>query len=142
VYSEEVGKKVTEMPIRVMAIKYKIEPTKGVILTTVSGSVSVEDIITYLGEVFPHPKRGQPYREIFDLRDADMFGVDMEGARQIAAFVEGYRSELESGMVALVAPRDFEFGMGRVIGAYLDELPFDFRVFRDSKDARAWIGLD
>jgi hypothetical protein len=111
-------------------------------LTTVSGSVTAEDIIKYLGEVFPHPNRGQPYREIFDLRDAGTFDVDMAGARRIATFAKGYRSELESGMVALVAPRDFEFGMGRVIGAYLDELPFDFRVFRNMNEAKNWLGLD
>ncbi len=131
-----------EMPSRVMPIKYTIDPTNGTILTTVSGSVTAEDIIKYLGEVFPHPKRGQPHCEIFDLRDAGTFDVDMDGARRIAAFAKGYRSELESAMVALVAPRDFEYGVGRVIGAYLDELPLDFRVFRNMKDAKSWIGLD
>ena len=130
------------MPNRVIAFKYEIEPTMGAILTKVSGCVTAEEIIVYLAEVFSHPKRGRPYRELFDLREADLFGVDMDGARRIAAFVKDYRSELESGMVAVVAPRDFDFAMGRVIGAYLDELPFDFRVFRNMNDAKAWIGLD
>jgi hypothetical protein len=124
-----------------MTIRYAIEPTLGTILTTVSGTVTTDDVISYLTEVLPHPNRGRPYREIFDLRKVGTLQVDMEGARRIAAFVRGFESELDAGMVAVVAPRDFEFGMGRVIGAYLDELPFEFRVFRNMDDARVWIGL-
>ena len=129
------------MPSHVMAIKYEIEPTMGAVLTTVTGIVTTDEIIKYLAEVLPHPKRGRPQREIFDLRSAELVQLDMEGVRRIAAFVGSYRDEIESGKVAVVASRDFEFGMGRVVGAHLDELPLDFRVFRKMEDARAWIGL-
>ncbi|MCK4775459.1 MAG: STAS/SEC14 domain-containing protein [Candidatus Krumholzibacteria bacterium] len=125
-----------------MSIKYEIEPRKGVILTTVSGTVTEEEVTKYLGEVFLHPKRGHPYREIFDLRDVTKFDVDMEGARRIVAFAKHYQAHWENGQVALVAPRDYEFGMARVIGAYADDMPFEFRVFRNMNDAKAWIELD
>jgi len=63
----------------------------GAILTKVSGCVTAEEIIVYLAEVFSHPKRGRPYRELFDLREADLSdakligadlsGVDLSGAK-------------------------------------------------------------
>jgi hypothetical protein len=125
-----------------MPIKYEIEPKKGMILSIASGIVTEEEVTKHMGEVFLLPERGKPYREIFDLRNATKFDVDMEGARRIVVFAKSYEDNWKHGQVAIVAPRDYEFGMARVIGAYSDDMPFEFQVFRNMKNAKAWIALD
>ncbi len=63
--------------------------------------------------------------------------------RDLARFVLARSHERAGGKTALVAPDDFEFGMGRMASAFAELIgtPVEVRTFRTLSEAAEWMGV-
>ncbi|MCW8956944.1 MAG: hypothetical protein OQL09_08680 [Gammaproteobacteria bacterium] len=66
---------------------------------------------------------------IFDLTETEL--------RELAEY--GKSSFLLPSKVAIVAPKNLEFGLSRMYEAYREEGLVKHRVFRTEQEARAWL---
>ena len=77
---------------------------------------------------------------VWDVREVSASHVSSGQLRELAHRLLTDRPQLPSTTAAIVVSRDFEFGMGRMMEAFLGDGPVDFQVFRDLQEARQWLG--
>ena len=75
-----------------------------------------------------------------DLSNLDTDSIGSDEIRQLARFI-GERTPLAgAGRVAVVANRDLEFGIARMMRAYVSELiEADLQIFRSREEAFGWL---
>jgi hypothetical protein len=122
------------MPIRMI-----IDRAAGLIRTTGSGRVSGDDLVTYYHRLRSHPDFRGDLNEIFDLSDVTDAAVDADDVRRLSGVTEEFTRRGVAVRVAIVAPRDLEFGLARMYEMLQSQSLNEVRVFRDRADAEAWI---
>jgi hypothetical protein len=127
-----------------MPFDYRLDPDCRVLVTTGRGTITDGDVFAYQRELGARP----------DLAACDEL-IDMSGVAQIALpSAERVRKladlAVESDVpaaaarLAIVAPDDFAFGLGRMYAAYRETNPRSTKqvgVFRSRADALEWLGL-
>ena len=79
---------------------------------------------------------------LLDLRDVVAADFSAHLVRAAASRVKDrVDPRLESGKFAIIAKRDFLFGMARMYQILRDESPVEVRVFRDRGEAELWLGI-
>ena len=80
------------------------------------------------------------YATVYDAR-AITWTPETSEVRQMVAFIEhATRTYGPRGPVALVIDgKDAQYGMARMYGILVDELPFSFKIFSDWDQAEAWL---
>jgi len=122
------------MPIRTI-----IDNTIGLIRTTATGRVTGDDLVTYYKRLRSHPDFRSNLNEIFDLTDVTDANVDAADVRRLSGVTEEFTRHGVTVKVAIIAPRDLEFGLSRMYEMLQDQSMNDVRVFRDRADAEGWI---
>jgi hypothetical protein len=122
------------MPIRMI-----IDRAAGLIRTTATGHVSGDDLVIYYSRLRAHPDFRSNLNEIFDLSDVTDAAVDAEDVRRLSGVTEEFTRHGVTVRVAIVAPRDLEFGLARMYEMLQSQSLNDVRVFRDRADAEGWI---
>ena len=81
-------------------------------------------------------------RAIWDFSEATRENFREEDTHKLISAIKALNKKNPvSYRVAAYAPRDIDFGLCRVYGAYLEieALPFEFSVFRDLETAIKWV---
>src|SRR5262245_11624925 len=112
------------MPIRMI-----IDRTAGLIRTTASGRVTGDELVTYYHRFRSHPDFRSNLNEIFDLSDVTDAAVDAEDVRRLSGVTEEFTARGVMVRVAIVAPRDLEFGLSRMYEMLQSNSLNDVRVF-------------
>jgi hypothetical protein len=123
-----------------MPVTGRIDKTTGVLICTVTGATSVEDLLAAGDEYIQDPDFRPGMDALWDVRGAEMTGGTLEQLRRFGSTISqrvvqrgvGYR-------VAIVSAGDVSFGIGRQWEAIADQLPFDIMVFRDVEEAWRWL---
>ncbi|WJW75895.1 hypothetical protein QVG61_02055 [Thiohalobacter sp. IOR34] len=123
-----------------MTIETLIDPATGLVTNTVSGIIGLPDIQAAWKETLQDPAFRPDMNVLWDFSLVE--GIE-PGSREMEKLAELTREHIArrgSGYrLALVAPRDFYFGLCRMFEAYADDLPIEVYVFRDRKDALQWL---
>lgn len=123
-----------------MGIQYRYDEVQRLLHTVVSGQVTDEELLSYAAEIngkgFPTPRL-----ELFDCREATTGALTPDGLRRVAATF-GASEASEPVRAALVAPEDAAFGLSRMYQAYRMDSDVELSVFRDTSEARAWLGVE
>ena len=122
------------MPIRMI-----IDKTIGLIRTTATGRINGDELVAYYHRLRSHPDFRSNLNEIFDLsgvEDADVAAADV---RRLSGVTEEFTRRGVAVKVAIIAPRDLEFGFARMYEMLQSQSMNDVRVFRDRADAEGWI---
>ncbi|HET6472896.1 MAG TPA: hypothetical protein VFG38_13705 [Pseudomonadales bacterium] len=122
------------MPIRMI-----IDKTTSLIRTTASGRVTGDDLVAYYHRLRSHPDFRSDLSEIFDLTDVTEADVGADDVRRLSSVTEEFTRRGVTVKVAIVAPRDLEFGLSRMYEMLQSQSKNDVRVFRDRAEAEAWI---
>ena len=122
------------MPIRMI-----IDRAAGLIRTTASGRVSGDDLVTYYHRLRAHPDFRSTLNEIFDLSEVTDAAVDAGDVRRLSEVTEEFTRRGVTVRIAIVAPRDLEFGLARMYEMLQSQSLNDVRVFRTRADAESWI---
>ena len=128
-----------------MPLEHRIDHRLRLVLTRAVGTLTEDEIVTYQREVWSRPDVAG-YDELVDMsavRHVALASIDR--VAHLASVSAAMDAAAPLSRFAIVAPRDFEFGLGRLYGARRE---LDGRstkrvgVFRSRAEALAWLGLE
>jgi hypothetical protein len=126
-----------------MAIEHRIDHARRLVLARVRGTLTDEEIFAYQHEVWSRPDVAG-YDELVDMGDVEHIALpSAERVRQLASLSTDMDTPT-TGKLAIVAPKDFEFGLGRMYQAYREmesRGTKQVRVFRSMELALEWLGM-
>lgn len=128
-----------------MPIEHRVDHRRRVVLARVTGTFTDLEIFAYQREVWARPDVAG-YDELVDMSDVEHVALpSIERIPALASLSAGMDVRAPLTRFAIVAPRDFEFALGRMYAAHRE---LDSRstkrvgVFRSRGEALAWLGLD
>ena len=132
----------TPVPGGTMPIEFSIDHERRLILARAHGVFTHDDVFRYQREVWSN--RGiAGYDEVVDMSDVErIVQPPVENVRDLASLAAEMDLGSEPSRLAIVAPTDIAFGLGRMYQAYreTDERSRkEVAVFRNRDDAFAFI---
>jgi hypothetical protein len=126
-----------------MPIAYRIDAGRRVVFADPYGALTAEDLFAYQRDVGSKPQvRG--FDELVDMsRVEQVVYTDMKPVRELASLSASMDDPDRPTRLAIVAPADEDFGLGRMYEALRSLQPGstrEVRVFRKRADALAWLG--
>jgi hypothetical protein len=122
---------------------YKLDEKNMILITTWVGEVSDCMLIEFYEKIRADPSFGHEFREIADLRQADLSGVTAEGLQRLnelhADHIRDVK-EVTPTKAAIIASEALSFGLSRMYSGKSDEM-IETNVFRSSVEALAWLEL-
>jgi hypothetical protein len=128
-----------------MPIEYEIDHTRRVVIARGRGVLGEGDFFGYQKEVWSRDDV-QGYDELVDMRAVEDVAVPTaDRMRALASLSAGMDAPRTSARLAIIAPQDFAYGLGRMYEAYRSFQPSSTKevmVFRTAAEAIAFLGLD
>ena len=119
----------------------RIHPTLGIVVSTWCGRVADAEILPSYQALYQDPEWKPGMSELVDLREADLSDVSGAGLRALVEMTASYLQDFGGeAKTAAVASQDSVFGMGRMYEALSAESPEMAQMFRDAREALAWLG--
>lgn len=124
-----------------MSIEAKVDERRGLVEIVIAGEVNESELSAAFDRYFSESWSALPLG-LLDLRD--LVATDMsaplirEVARRVGNDVD---PRLDSGKFAIIAARDYLFGMARMYEILRSDSPVEVRVFRDRPEALQWLGI-
>ena len=122
-----------------MSTVVKADAAEGVVTIAVDGVPDIAEIRDVIIKTWSDPVFQSTARGLWDLRNADLSGISAAELRTVADLEENRRPDLPRSRIALVVSREVDFGMLRMLEAFLPESTLDYHVFRDFDDAWHWL---
>jgi len=112
-------------------------------LTThfVTGAVSEEEMHATLEAFYDKEPTAQV---LWDMSRADLAHVQNQMLSRFLQKAATLGTSRQGCRTAVVAPDDYQYGLGRMSEAFaeIENTPFRFRVFRSQQNALKWLGFD
>ena len=125
-----------------MGMACRIDPARRVVIGTCQGVLTDDDVFTYQREVWSRPEVAG-YDELIDMSKVERIEfVSTSRLRDLAELSAGMDPPSTATKLAIVAPRDLEFAIGRMYEAYRGLNARSTKqvcVFRTMDEAHAWL---
>ena len=128
-----------------MPIEYRIDHIKKLVLVKVRGTMTDEEVFGYQRDVWSGDDTAG-YDELVDMSEVEHIALpSVDRVRQLASLSAGMDAPSSPSKLAIIAPQDVAFGLGRMYATYRQ---MDARsrkhvgVFRSRKEALAFLGAD
>jgi hypothetical protein len=128
-----------------MPLEHRIDHRLRLVLTRAVGTLTDDEVFAYQHDVWSRQEVAG-YDELIDMSAVEHVAVPSpDRIVRLASVSAGMDVGMPPTRLAIIAPRDFEFGLGRMYGAHRE---MDSRntkrvgVFRSRAEAQAWLGLD
>jgi hypothetical protein len=121
-----------------MAVSYRIDPDRKVVYTTFAGAVTDQEIVRHARKIGSDPNIDGSFVELIQVDTSSMEGVSASGAREVSDALSGSTAIRKIG---IVASRNEEFGLARMVELLAGESPIEIEVFREEAAARVWLGI-
>ena len=123
-----------------MPVEIKIDGKADVVVRRVIGKLSLDDVKDSFKALYEHPGFRVGMSAVWDFREGDAAKLTGDGIKEIVSYVAQQTAKRGSGYrVAIVAPRDVDFGTSRMFQTYGHDLPFELKICRKVEDAFRWI---
>jgi hypothetical protein len=116
-----------------------VDESTGIVVVHVEGEPDVEEIKDAMSKIWQTPEYRSNLRVLWDVRTGNAANLSSETLRDIARFQRDKRPELPQSRVAILVAREVDFGLMRMLGAFLPEGPLQENVFRDAETAWQWL---
>jgi hypothetical protein len=128
--------------VRAVPIRYEIDHARRLVSASAYGVFTSDDAFAYQRDVWSRPEV-EGYDELFDMTAVEQV-IDGTASRvkELAELAARMDRPDTSSRFAIVAPRDFEFALGRMFTTYRELSEGSRRhveVFRSSPEALRWI---
>ena len=128
-----------------MPLEHRIDHRLRLVVTRAVGTLTDDEVFAYQHDVWSRQEVAG-YDELIDMSAVEHVAVPSpDRIVRLASVSAGMDVGMPPTRLAIIAPRDFEFGLGRMYGAHRE---MDSRntkrvgVFRSRAEAQAWLGLD
>ena len=107
---------------------------------TLKGVVEVNSVYEKLEK---HYATGTTKKVIWDARKADLSKVTTQKFQNVIKKLKEIAELRRGGKTAFVVANDLVFGLARMGQTFMEieDIPFEFRIFRSMEDARKWLGI-
>ena len=120
-----------------MPASYSIDPDQRFVMTRVWGAVTNDEVDQHNERLRSDPLFDPTYRQLADMSDVTLNLVSADNVQETARdqyFAPGARR-------ALLVSDDTTFGLCRMYATYAESLGQVVSVFRNRREAEAWLGL-
>jgi hypothetical protein len=124
-------------------LSYKLDKENMILITTWVGEVRDAVLIEFYEKIRADPSFDHKFREIVDLRQADLSGVTAEGLQRLNELHTDHMSkfkEVKPTKAAIIASEALSYGLSRMYSGKSDEM-IETNVFKISGEALAWLEL-
>ncbi|MBZ5534721.1 MAG: hypothetical protein LAO31_02100 [Acidobacteriia bacterium] len=127
-----------------MPIEYQIDRDRKLVLAKARGTVTDEDVFGYQREVWSRDDVAG-YDELVDMSEVEHIAVpSVDRVRQLASLSVNMDAPSLASKLAIIAPQDVAFGLGRMYATYRGMDPQSKKqveVFRSLGEALAFLGV-
>jgi len=128
-----------------MPMAYRVDRDSRVVVAAGYGIITDDDVFGYQHEVWSRPDVAG-FNELIDMTRATEIAVPSTGrVRDLAALSAAMDGTAIRSRMAIVAPDDLAFGLGRMYQSYRELNPLSTRevgVFRTTEQALAFLGME
>jgi hypothetical protein len=128
-----------------MTIEHRIHHDRRLVWARALGTLTDQEVFTYQLEVWSQPEVAG-FHELIDMSAVERVAVlSADRIRQLASLAAAMDARTTESKLAIVAPNDFEFGLGRTYETYRElesESRKEPRVFRSVAEALRWLGIE
>ena len=121
-----------------MPIKYKYHKEKDILLVTVEGELSLDDLDRFMNDITRSTEFPPDIKSIWDTQKATFASYNTGYVEKYISIRKKY-PERGNARIAVVADKDLSFGMARKFEMLSDILPQRMEVFRDFSKAEEWL---
>jgi hypothetical protein len=127
-----------------MPMTYRIDPERRLVIARGSGTVKDAEVFEYQNEVWSRPDVAG-FNELIDMSDVTHILVpSAERIHDLAELSARMSHGAPQSKLAIVAPSDLAFGLGRMFDMCRDSVAPGLKpvgVFRTMPEAVAWLGI-
>ncbi len=124
-----------------MPIDYVFYPEIPLIVTTGSGSLTEEELISVYEEGLADTRVPDGTPELLDLRRVERFEVTAGGVLKLVELETKIENKIGPAPVAVLAPTTHIYGMVRLYQTFAEMNPQSVRVFHDLDGVEGWLGV-
>ena len=125
-----------------MPIESTIEPENRVVISRVTGAVTLEELADYLGKFWADP-RDVGFSEIFDWTGIGEIDLSTAELRSLTGPANAFYDDSATSRLALVVPLGEGIRMAKLYRNFRQSrggpAP-EIEIFTELNDARAWVG--
>lgn len=125
-----------------MTIEYKIIENLKLVYVRMSDIVTFPELMAHIKALSQDHRYCAPMRKLVDFRFCTQYKLSMEEGIAFAMAKAHLSDVFDNEQCALVAPKDIEYGMGRVHEAHTAESSIQTSVFRSFDDALNWLKIE
>jgi hypothetical protein len=122
-----------------MPITYEVDRASRLMVTRIGGRITPAEAFAYLDQIIADPDNDQ-CDELMILDDVDLSGIGAADIRALARRASELTQD-DQFRVAVVAPRDADFGVWRMFQTFRDLGDHRMAVFRRIEEACDWLGV-
>lgn len=119
-----------------MPAEYEINAERRLVITHASGILSDFDVLDYYRRLKADPRFDAAFNQLCDLRPVTRIATAPETLRELA------RNKIFSPTArrAFITQSGADFGLARMFQAFCEIEGTSIGVFKDSREAEAWLG--
>ena len=122
-----------------MPVSYQIDSAQKIVYTTFKGKVTNQEFVRHATEIMSDPEIDGSFVELIRADTSSMVGVTGSGLREIA---DALKVSTAVRKIGIVASREVEFGLARMVESLAHGSPIEIQVFRELADASSWLGIE
>lgn len=123
-------------------IDFRLVPVHRLRIATFSGIVGDDELVESYRDLIAEPDYDLTFDDLVDLTPLVELRVTSDAVRRLVALFEPYNHLGVTNRLAIVAPRDYMYGMARMYQLLRSEAPEQTMVFRSLDEAAAWLEVD
>ena len=125
-------------PATKLVYRVSVDPQTGWGDVQIVGDILVGDLPRMMAEIWSHPQYELCSAAIWDLSESRT-RYYLEDVTGLVEYVKKNKGNRGATVVALVAPRDIEYGTSRMFAMLGEQAGYTIGVFRSRATAEAWL---
>jgi len=123
-----------------MAIKTDLLKAENLRIHTVTGSLSLEKLITALKNIYASDKVGTDINALWDIREADVSSFSHQDIVRVRDLVKKHWGVGGASRAAIVVTDLLDYGLSRMYGLLMESYTSsEVKVFKTKKEALEWL---
>ena len=117
-----------------------IDSQKDLSVFTVNGALIADEIIERVEEYYTrHPTK----LVLWIMGEVDLTAITSAGIERIIQIAKKHTGKRQEGKTAIVGAKDIDYGLARMYEAHtgLENLPYEYKIFKDVDEAKEWLGV-